>query len=259
MGISISQTQFDAYHNTVIMHPNDSGRAIMFMQNYSFQTKGKCYNNLAVRDPLPNNINPSIISVPNPLFIANPQQNIFSSNGNFTSTDLQTVGFINPSIKNYDLVSGCQVCRNAQSLLLPTNDKAWNDLVGKSRLMNVATNTNINKPSYGCYEIQTTGSSLFKQSFEDIVTVLWPNPIDKDINKEISVRIEGAENYEYQTNDAAIILIDLSGKSTSLSGSFINGIFKASNVDFSLLSKGIYFAKLKIDEEIISTQKILLR
>jgi hypothetical protein len=40
-----------------------------------------------------------------------------------------------------------------------------------------------------------------------VVTILWPNPIDKDIDKEISVRIEGAENYEYQSNEASIILI----------------------------------------------------
>jgi hypothetical protein len=241
------------------MHPNDSGRAIMFMQNYALQTKGKCYNNLAVRDHFPNTINSSVLTVPNPLFIANPQQSIFSSNGNYTSTDLQTVGFINPSNNNFDLVSGCQVCRNAQSLLLPISDKAWYDLVGKSRLINVATNTNINKPSYGCYEIQNTGSSLFKQSVEDVITVLWPNPIDKDLDKEISVKIEGAESYEYQTNDAAIILIDLSGKASRIVGSFSNGIFKASNVDFSNMSKGIFFAKLQIENEIISTQKILLR
>jgi hypothetical protein len=214
---------------------------------------------LAVRDPLPNTLNPSIVTLPNPIFIANPQQSIFSNSNNYTSTDLQTVGFINPVLNNYDLNAGCQVCRNAQSLILPPNDKAWYDLIGKSRLINVATNTNIIKPSYGCYEIQTTSSSLFKNLGEDIITVLWPNPIDKDIDKDISVRIEGAENYEYQTNDASIILIDLSGKSTSIEGSFNNNIFKASNIDFSFLSKGIYFAKLKVENEIISTQKILLK
>lgn len=259
MGISLSQTQFDAYHNTIIMHPNDSGRAIMFMQNYALQTKGKCYNNLAVRDPFPNTLNTSVLTLPNPLFIANPQQSIFSNNGNFTSTDLQTVGFINPNTNNYDLVVSCQVCRNAQSLLFPTNDKAWYDLVGKSRLINVATNTNINKPSYGCYEVQTNGSNLFKQSVEDVVSVLWPNPIDKDLDKEISVKIEGTENFEYQTNDALIILIDLTGKTLSINGAFANGVFKASNVDFSQLSKGVYYAKLQIDGEIISTHKILLK
>jgi hypothetical protein len=241
------------------MHPNDSGRAIMFMQNYAFQTRGKCYNNLAVRDPLPNTLNPTILTLPNPIFIANPQQSIFSNTNNYPSTDLQTVGFINPALNNYDLVAGCQVCRNAQSLILPANDKAWNDLVGKSRHTNVVTNTSIIKPSYGCYEIQTNGSSLFKNSGEDNVTVLWPNPIDKDIDKEIYVRVEGTVNYEYQTNDASIILIDLAGKSTNIEGSFSNNIFKASNIDFSTLSKGIYFAKLKIENEIISTQKILLK
>lgn len=85
--------------------------------------------------------------------------------------------------------------QKCQSLILPTNHKAWYDFVGKSRLINVATNTIITKPSYGCYEIQTNGSSLFKNSGEDIVTVLWPNPIDKDIDKEISVRIEGTIIY----------------------------------------------------------------
>jgi hypothetical protein len=259
MGITTNQTLFEAFHNTIIMHPNDSGRAIMFMQNYAFQTRGKCYNNLAVRDPLPNTLNPTILTLPNPIFIANPQQSIFSNTNNYPSTDLQTVGFINPALNNYDLVAGCQVCRNAQSLILPANDKAWNDLVGKSRHTNVVTNTSIIKPSYGCYEIQTNGSSLFKNSGEDNVTVLWPNPIDKDIDKEIYVRVEGTVNYEYQTNDASIILIDLAGKSTNIEGSFSNNIFKASNIDFSTLSKGIYFAKLKIENEIISTQKILLK
>ena len=259
MGLTLSQTNFEAFHNTIIMHPNDSGRAIMFMQNYALQTKGKCYNNLAVRDPLPNALNPTVFILPNPIFIANPQQSIFSNTNNYPSTDLQTVGFISPLGNNYDLVAGCQVCRNAQSLILPTNHKAWYDFVGKSRLINVATNTIITKPSYGCYEIQTNGSSLFKNSGEDIVTVLWPNPIDKDIDKEISVRIEGTINYGYQTNDATIILIDLSGKSTSIEGTFINNIFEASNIDFRALSKGIYFAKLKIENEIISTQKILLK
>jgi hypothetical protein len=259
MGITLSQTNFEAFHNTIIMHPYDSGRAIMFMQNYASQTKGKCYNNLAVRDPFPNSLNPTVLTFPNPIFIANPQQSIFSNTNNFPSTDLQTVGFINPLINNYDLLAGCQVCRNAQSLILPANDKAWYDLVGKSRLNNVATNTNIIKPSYGCYEIQTSGSSLFKSSGDEVVTILWPNPIDKDIDKEISVRIEGAENYEYQTNDAYIVLIDLSGKITSIEGSFSNNIFKTSNIDFSSLSKGIYFAKLQIDNEVISTQKILLK
>jgi hypothetical protein len=51
----------------------------------------------------------------------------------------------------------------------------------------------------------------------------------------------------------------LSGKSTSIEGTFINNIFESSNIDFSALSKGIYFAKLKIENEIISTQKILLK
>jgi hypothetical protein len=51
----------------------------------------------------------------------------------------------------------------------------------------------------------------------------------------------------------------LSGKSTSIEGSFSENIFKASNIDFSALSKGIYFAKLKIDNEVISTQKIILK
>ena len=259
MGLTLSQTNFEAFHNTIIMHPYDSGRAIMFMQNYALQTKGKCYNNLAVRDPFPNNLNPTVLTFPNPIFIANPQQSIFSNTNNFPSTDLQTVGFISPLGNNFDIVAGCQVCRNAQSLTLPTNDNAWFDLSGKSRLKNVATNTNIIKPSYGCFEIQTSGSSLFKNSGDDVVTILWPNPIDKDIDKEISVRIEGAENYEYQSNEASIILIDLSGKSTSIEGSFSENIFKASNIDFSALSKGIYFAKLKIDNEVISTQKIILK
>jgi hypothetical protein len=68
------------------------------------QTKGKCYNNLAVRDPFPNNLNPTVLTFPNPIFIANPQQSIFSNTNNFPSTDLQTVGFISPLGNNFDLV-----------------------------------------------------------------------------------------------------------------------------------------------------------
>ena len=257
LGMTYTQTLFEAIHNTIIMNPNDSGRAIMFMQNFPGQTYGKCYNNLAVRDPDPSVINSQNYSLPNAIFIANPQQSNFSNANNFASTDLQTVGFVDVLTNNYDLNYGCVACRNAQALTLPSTDKVWYDQVNKSRIIDSNTNTIILNPSYGCFEVVGPKPLIYLIASPENQVILWPNPIDKAKDKEINISIN-PDNLNYQSTNAYIELTDTDGFNSILKGSYINGVFNSNNIDFSIYKSGVYYAILKIDDILISTQKLMI-
>ncbi len=154
LGLTYSQTLFEAAHNTIIMHPNDSGRAISFFQTFPKLTIAKSYNNLVVKDPWPTVLNTSSVTFPNPIIVANPQQTNFSVANNYIGNDIQMVGFANEPNGNYDLIPNCVACRNALPLKQAANDKIYLDYNNSSRKTNATTNTSISKPSFGCFETE---------------------------------------------------------------------------------------------------------
>ncbi len=257
-----SQTLFEASHNTIIMNQNDSGRAIMFMQNYANQTVSRCYNNIGVSDIYPSILNNPVITLNRALFIANPQQNNFSNTNNFVSSDIQTINFVNPAANDYTLSwnTSSTVNRSASALTNSSQDNIWLDKNGRSRSIDAKTGLSFSKPSYGCYEVEDTasGSQLSKSLSDNNSITLWPNPINRNEIQQIFVAVNNDKINENSTS-ATIELIDIAGKSKMFGGSFMNGLFKSIEIDFNQLSKGIYFARLNVDGVSISCQRILIK
>jgi hypothetical protein len=151
LGITYSETLLEAMHNTIIIDKNDSGRVISFLQNFAKYTIAKCYSNLAVRDANPGSLNTNPATLPNPIFIANPQQTNFSLANNIVSTDLQTIDFIDINAGNYNLNPNCGICGTAPLLTQPENDKIYFDFNNNSRKVISTSGTELN-PTFGCFE-----------------------------------------------------------------------------------------------------------
>ncbi len=253
----IFETLFEAIHNTIIMNPNDSGRAIMFMQNYAGQTQGRCYNNLGVSDKYPLLLNTTNTILDHNIFIANPQQSGFSNSFNYVSTDIQTVGFNTTSNNIYSLRYGVAASRNANILTAASSDEIWRDKIGTSRVIDATKGSNIVYPSFGCYETtDTTVLRALKPSLQTKKIVLWPNPFDRLSDNNLS----GEINLDYINTDkkVAIELIDLLGNVKTIEATYSNGKIHLLNINLSQENKGIYFARLRVDDKIIAIEKLIL-
>jgi hypothetical protein len=260
LGLTYSQTLFEAMHNTIILHKNDSGRAISFLRNYPSQTIGKCYNNLAVRDPKPDTLNVPSVTIANPLFIANPQQTEFSITNNYTSTDLQTVGFINAENGNYDLLSNCAACRNAKVLTQSTNDLIYKDINSISRKTDAITNATITNPSFGCYETENMNYYVKSISSKNQSNIsMYPNPI---VGNEISSLVIALDhtNIDISQEKIQLVLIDLTGRELlfDLIKSENQYQYKLDTSVINHLSAGVYFGKIIRSNTTINTLKLLV-
>jgi hypothetical protein len=199
-------------HNTVILHKNDSGRAITFQRNFPGLTIGKCYNNLAVRDPKPDTLNVPTVNIANPLFIANAQQVEFSIANNFTSTDLQTVGFIDAANGNFDLVPNCSSCRNAMALTQSAYDLVNFDFNNTSRKVDAITNVSISNPSFGCYETESVNFFLKPITKTiDVKIAAYPNPVLGNEIGLLTIEIDKTNSEKAHAN-LQIKMINLMGK-----------------------------------------------
>lgn len=259
---SRSQTLFEASHNTIIMNPNDSGRAITFIQNFANETVGKCFNNITVCDIYPTVLNSPPVTLTRSLCVANPVQTNFSNTNNYVSSDIQTINFTNAGANDFTLTwnTSSAVNRSASALSYASTDNIWLDKNGRSRSIDAKTGLSFTNPSYGCYEVEDTvsGSMLTKALPSGNTITLWPNPINKNEIQQISVTINN-DNLNEQTTTASIELIDITGKSSTFTGNYNNGLFKSNEIDFNHLSKGVYFVRLNLGSKTISCDKILIK
>jgi hypothetical protein len=242
------------------LHKNDSGRAITFQRNFPGETIGKCYNNLAVRDPKPDTLNVPTVTIANPLFIANAQQVEFSIANNFTSTDLQTVGFVNAENGNFELLPNCAPCRNAMALTQGINDLVNLDLNNISRRVDAISNIAIPNPSFGCYETESIHFFLKPITKTNDVTIsTYPNPILGNEIGNLTIEIDNTSN-ETQAANFQIKMIDLMGKT------YLFNLTKTENINqykldtsvINYLSSGVYFGEIIGSNKSIKTLKLLV-
>ena len=261
LGLTYSQTLFEAIHNTVILHKSDSGRAIFFLRNFPTLTTGKCYNNLAVRDPKPDTLNVPSVTIANPLFIANAQQTDFSIANNFTSTDLQTVGFIDAANGNFDLVPNCAPCRNAMALNQSANDLVNSDLNNDSRKIDATTNFSISNPSFGCYETQNMNYFLKPISKTNDATLLtYPNPLLGNEISGLTIEIDHTNN-KITNENLKLEMVDLMGKLVVFDLIKIDNSnqYKLDTSLINYLSAGVYFGKIIDSNKSVKTLKLLVK
>lgn len=260
MGLTYSQTLFEAMHNTVILDKNDSGRAIFFFQTNA-NTVGKCYNNLAVRDPNPENLNTQNYTLANALFIANPIQSNFSIANNFQGTDIQTIGFVNPAALNFDLNTNCVVCRNAQPLTQAASDLVNWDFSNNSRKVDAVTNTVITNPSYGCYETENSANLLQSPKPDNHVSVAtFPNPIFGNEMEALVITINNEPN-NLDVADLKLQLIDMVGKTYTfnLIKADTKEGYKLDTNAVNYLNAGVYFGNILAQNKTMNTIRILVK
>lgn len=260
MGLTYSQTLFEAMHNTVILDKNDSGRAIFFFQTNA-NTVGKCYNNLAVRDPNPEILNTQNYTLANALFIANPIQSNFSITNNFQGTDIQTIGFVNPAALNFDLNTNCLVCRNAQPLTQAASDLLNWDFINTSRMVDVTTNTAITNPSFGCYETENSANLMQSPKEDNHVSVAaFPNPIFGNEMEAMVITINNEPKY-LEVADLKLQLIDMVGKiyTFNLIKAATNEGYKLDTSSLNYLNAGVYFGNILSQNKNLHTIRILVK
>jgi hypothetical protein len=257
LGITYSQTLFEAMHNTIIMDKNDSGRAISFLQNFANNTIAKCYSNLAVRDANPESLNTNSITLPNPIFIANPQQTNFSLANNIVSTDLQTIDFIDINTDNYNLNPNCVICNSAPLLTQPVNDKIYFDLNNNSRKVISTSGTALN-PTFGCYEpIVSNTNKEIKTKKEELELNTFPNPIK---GQELNNIIFEIKNDNKTAMVYKIELVDFIGKSYEFD--LINieneNRYRLNLTNYNYLAGGLYFGNILANNKRVLNLKLLI-